>query len=609
MQANMVEVDCSDDDDSGALSSTVAPHALIAEASSSSTATTAPFSSRQSLPMESRNFWKAGNYAVAPINSAPLQGQLDHARVHPKFLHSNATSHKWAFGAIAELLDNAVDEICNGATFVKVDKVNIMKDGSPSLLFQDDGGGMDPEGIRKCMSLGYSSKKTETTIGQYGNGFKTSTMRLGADVIVFSRAVRSGKSTQSVGLLSYTYLRQTAQDDVIVPMVDFDIFENDVKPIIYGTQHAWDSNLRTILEWSPFECKDKLMMQFNDIGSHGTKVFIYNLWLNDEGVYELSFDEDTEDIRLRDEANRGTRQNNKISEIQSHISYRIRYSLRAYSSMLYLKKFKHFRIILRGIPVQQFNIADELRHAKRALYRPQLGIGSGEVTVETKIGFIKEAPTLKIRGFNVYHKNRLIKPFWKVTSDASSRGSGVCGVLEANFIKPAHDKQDFERSALFVRLEGKLKDMISEYWNHNCHFIGMTPPGSYIQDKVKDPQAKSQIRLDSKKLQNNQPLDGLAATTSVINRNSNQSADRLDSDALQIVIHEDGDAAMSIDEIREQNIQLLTKCEEHRQKRDALKRTVEELEKELQETKQKCAHLSAQVESRKRLHATMKQLS
>ncbi|KAJ0542789.1 hypothetical protein HanHA89_Chr09g0343641 [Helianthus annuus] len=36
--------------------------------------------------------------------------ELEHARVHPKFLHSNATSHKWAFGAIAELLDNAVDE-------------------------------------------------------------------------------------------------------------------------------------------------------------------------------------------------------------------------------------------------------------------------------------------------------------------------------------------------------------------------------------------------------------------------------------------------------------------------------------------------------------------
>jgi len=26
---------------------------------------------------------------------------VEHARVHPKFLHSNATSHKWAFGGKA----------------------------------------------------------------------------------------------------------------------------------------------------------------------------------------------------------------------------------------------------------------------------------------------------------------------------------------------------------------------------------------------------------------------------------------------------------------------------------------------------------------------------
>lgn len=145
-------------------------------------------------------------------------------------------------------------------------------------------------------------------------------MRLGADVIVFSRAVCSGysllsiggymciemhmtycklfsirKATQSVGLLSYTYLRQTGQDDVIVPMVstfittimevlpllqvgfclkndnyvpfelqvDFDVSGNDAKPIVYGTQHSWNSNLQTILEWSPFQSKDELMLQVN----------------------------------------------------------------------------------------------------------------------------------------------------------------------------------------------------------------------------------------------------------------------------------------------------------------------------------------------------------
>lgn len=38
------------------------------------------------------------------------------------------------------------------------------------------------------------------------------------------------------------------------------------------------------------------------------------------------------------------------------------------------------------------------------------------------------------------------------------------GILEANFIKPTHDKQDFEKSVLYQRLEIRLKEMTYEYW-------------------------------------------------------------------------------------------------------------------------------------------------
>lgn len=44
----------------------------------------------------------------------------------------------------------------------------------------------------------------------------------------------------------------------------------------------------------------------------------------------------------------------------------------AYTSMLYLEKFKNFKIILRGIPVKQFNIADEFRYPEIIKYRPQI---------------------------------------------------------------------------------------------------------------------------------------------------------------------------------------------------------------------------------------------
>ncbi|XVF17969.1 hypothetical protein REPUB_Repub10bG0171000 [Reevesia pubescens] len=546
--------------------------------------------------LESRSFWKAGNYSVGPTSKPTLfQGSLEHARVHPKFLHSNATSHKWAFGAIAELMDNAVDEIQNGATFIKVDKIDVMKDNSPgpALLFLDDGGGMDPELIRKCMSLGYSSKKSNTTIGQYGNGFKTSTMRLGADVIVFSRSTRASKATQSVGLLSYTFLRKTGQDDVIVPMIDFDISGHWAEPIFYGSQDDWSSNLKTILEWSPFSSKEELMLQFDDIGSHGTKIVIFNLWLNDEGIYELAFDDDDEDIRLRDEAVHGaTKLHKKAVELQSHISYRIRYSLRAYASMLYLRKFNNFQIILRGKPVQQLNIADELKYQTVVTYKPQVAAGLKEFSVATTIGFIKEAPSLPVSGFNIYHKNRLIRPFWKVTSDGSSKGSGVVGVLEADFIEPAHDKQDFERSSLFVRLENRLKQMVNDYWKTHCHLVGYQPPGMHTANMKK--QSSGYQHNSSSTFQ---------AEGDDIPADVEQDL-RDDQPGLEVpieVMSEDDLGSISIDQLCEENILLFGRCNEHEQKEAELKQTIDELEKGLEDMRNKCAQLASHLEAKRKL--------
>ncbi|KAL3527161.1 hypothetical protein ACH5RR_011817 [Cinchona calisaya] len=542
-------------------------------------------------PLDSRSFWKAGAFEIGPSKSTFLQGDLEHARVHPKFLHTNATSHKWAFGAIAELLDNAVDEICNGATFVKVDRIYNKKDNSPALLFQDDGGGMNPDSIRKCMSLGYSSKTSNTTIGQYGNGFKTSTMRLGADVIVFSRSSRPGQATQSVGLLSYTFLRRTGQDDVIVPMIDYDISGHWAEPIISSSQDDWSANLKTILDWSPFSSKEELMPQFEDIGSHGTKIIIFNLWLNDEGIYELNFDDDDEDIRLRDEAKSSSLQKptKKGLELQSHISYHIRYSLRAYASILYLRKFKKFKILLRGKPVEQLHIVDELKYTEIVTYKPQIASATKEVSVATTLGFIKEAPGIGVCGFNVYHKNRLIRPFWKVTADGSSKGYGVVGVLEANFIEPAHDKQDFERSSLFFKLETRLKQMIMEYWRGHCHLVGYQPERSRqpnVQSKPTVPSpvkvADKQKQLPTSKVMHGQPVIDLSTESIEGERNIDHSN------------------KTAIDQICEENIQLFMRCEGYMQKENELKRTIEELEKELADTRMKCTKLSLHLETQRK---------
>ncbi|KAJ0971504.1 hypothetical protein J5N97_019463 [Dioscorea zingiberensis] len=433
--------------------------------------TSAPHNT-SSLPFP-RQFWRSGEYDSGKDLGQPSLNGRNRLRIHPKFLHSNATSHKWAFGAIAELLDNAIDEVKKGATSVIVDKFTDHRNGTPALLVQDDGGGMDPESLRRCMSFGFSDKLSDSSIGQYGNGFKTSTMRLGADVIVFSRCMSKRRLTQSIGLLSYTFLRKTGCDDIIVPVVDYEFnsstgtFERLLR---HGQKH-FSSNLSMILQWSMFSGEDELLKQFTDIGHHGSKIIIFNLWFNDDGNMELDFEKDPEDILISG-SHRTLKTNNLTKNLsQKHVANKLRYSLRVYASLLYLHMPVNFKIVLRGRVVEPHIIVNDLNYVECIKYKPKVD-GIIEHEVVTFIGFLEGAPNIDVHGFNVYHKNRLILPFWKVANNSYGKGRGVAGVLEANFIKPTHDKQDFEKSTLYQKLETRLKEMTYEYWDYHCHLVG-----------------------------------------------------------------------------------------------------------------------------------------
>ncbi|CAJ1975114.1 unnamed protein product [Sphenostylis stenocarpa] len=444
-----------------------------------------------------RQFWKAGNYDDGIGSKVTVQRLLsfidflslsyafrvadakNYLHVHPMFLHSNATSHKWAFGAIAELLDNAVDEIQNGATFVTVDKISNPRDGIAALLIQDDGGGMDPEAMRRCMSFGFSDKKSQFAIGRCRFFNKPSIYEVrgagGNELLVFlTVSILIRILTQSIGLLSYTYLTQTQLDRIVVPMVnyEFNTSTGSLK-VLNGNEH-FVSNLSLLLRWSPYSSEADLLKQFDDIGSHGTKVIIYNLWCNDDGNLELDFDTDsTVDIRIAGDVKQIDTIKAWKSINEEHIANRFRYSLQVYLSILYLKIPESFQIILRGQVVKPHNIADDLKYPQFVKYAPLIGGSSkGTALTVTTIGFLKEAPQVNIHGFNVYHKNRLILPFWQVVSYLDSRGRGVVGILQADFIEPTHNKQDFERTSLFQKLEGRLKEMTWEYWDTHCTLFG-----------------------------------------------------------------------------------------------------------------------------------------
>ena len=53
-----------------------------------------------------------------------------------------------------------------------------------------------------------------------------------------------------------------------------------------------------------------------------------------------------------------------------------------------------------------------------------------------------------------------------VFSSDLSDGTIMCaaGALEANFVEPTHNKQDFEKTVLLQKLEKRLKEMTVEYW-------------------------------------------------------------------------------------------------------------------------------------------------
>lgn len=90
------------------------------------------------------------------------------------------------------------------------------------------------------------------------------------------------------------------------------------------------------------------------------------------------------------------------------------------------------------------------------------------------------------------------QPFWRVWHPPGSDGRGVigtilrgllskfsvwiklliilhfsiAGVLEADFVEPAHDKQSFERTTVLSKLEARLIQMQKTYWSVFYFILG-----------------------------------------------------------------------------------------------------------------------------------------
>ncbi|XP_042546013.1 MORC family CW-type zinc finger protein 4 isoform X1 [Dipodomys spectabilis] len=383
---------------------------------------------------------------LSRLGNVPQAFGIRLSTMSPRYLQSNSSSHTRPFSAIAELLDNAVDPDVSARTvFIDVEEVK----SKSCLTFTDDGCGMTPHKLHRMLSFGFTDKvikKSQCPIGVFGNGFKSGSMRLGKDALVFTK----NGSTLTVGLLSQTYLECVHAQAVIVPIVPYS--QQNKKMII--TEDSLPS-LEAILNYSIFNNENDLLAQFDAIpGKKGTRVLIWNVRRNKDGKSELDFDTDQYDILVSDfdaEEKEADDFTSKLPETE--------YSLRAYCSILYMKP--RMKIFLRQKKVTTQMIAKSLANVGYDMYKPTY------TNKQVRITFGFSCKSNNQFGVMMYHNNRLIKSFEKVgcqIKPTHGEGVGVIGVIECNFLKPVYNKQDFEYNKEYRSTISALAQKLNAYW-------------------------------------------------------------------------------------------------------------------------------------------------
>ncbi|XP_054643460.1 MORC family CW-type zinc finger protein 3a isoform X2 [Dunckerocampus dactyliophorus] len=403
----------------------------------------------------------------------------------PKFLHTNSTSHTWPFSAIAELIDNACDPDVQAKQFW-IDKTVIK--GHECLSFMDNGNGLDHEAMHKMLSFGYSDKVAVNgiePIGMYGNGFKSGSMRLGKDAIVFSKS----KDTSCVGMLSQTYLEQINAQQIIVPIACFE--HTGQKTMHVREEHK--ASLQDILRYSPFKMESDLLLEISAISSTwsdvttGTRIIIWNLRRTSTGTLEFDFQKDRYDIQIPSDVYEAL--NQPFERIPSHIPESV-YSLRAYCSILYLKP--RMQVVIRGQKVKTQLIAKSLAKSETDRYKPNF------LNKRVPIIFGYNTKSKDHYGIMMYHKNRLIKAYERIGCQLkpNNKGVGVIGVIECNFLDPTHNKQSFIENDKYRKTMNSLASKLDDYCNQICYKMETDMPGSSVEDICKRPD-QTWVQCDS----------------------------------------------------------------------------------------------------------------
>ncbi|CAI9589218.1 unnamed protein product [Staurois parvus] len=443
---------------------------------------------------------------------------LNRAQLTFEYLHTNSTTHEFLFGALAELVDNARDADATRIDIYTVPREDLR--GGFMLCFLDDGTGMDPSEAASVIQFGRSSKRTPESIqiGQYGNGLKSGSMRIGKDFILFTKK----DDTMTCLFMSRTFHEEEGIDEVIVPLPTWN--SKTCEPLT-DNMEKFAIETELICKYSPFHSQKDVMEQFHKItGESGTLVIIFNLKLMDSGEPELDVVSDAKDIQMA-----GTPPEGMKPE---------RHSFRAYAAVLYIdprmrifihnhkvqtkrlscclykprmykytsnrfktraeqevKKAEHMAKIAEEkareaeskARAMESRLGDDLSRESRAALRQ---VQNAAITIrreadvkkrikEAKQRALKEPKELnfifgvnieqrELDGMFVYNCSRLIKMYEKVGPqlEGGAACGGVLGVVDVPYLvlEPTHNKQDFADAKEYKHLLKAMGEHLAQYW-------------------------------------------------------------------------------------------------------------------------------------------------
>ncbi|OXB76416.1 UNVERIFIED_CONTAM: hypothetical protein H355_014131 [Colinus virginianus] len=392
--------------------------------------------------------------------------------------------------------------------------------GGFMLCFLDDGTGMDSSDAASVIQFGKSAKRSpeSTQIGQYGNGLKSGSMRIGKDFILFTKK----NNTMTCLLLSRTFHEEEGIDEVIVPLPTWNMWSREP---VSDNMDKFAIETELIYKYSPFKSEQQVMEQFNKIrGEKGTLVIIFNLKLMDNGEPELDVTSDPRDIQMAETPPEGTKPERR--------------SFRAYAAVLYIDP--RMRIFINGHKVQtkrlscclykprmykytsnrfktraeqevkkaehMARIAEEkAREAESKARAFELRLG-GDLTRESRVTLrqvqnsaitmrreadvkkrIKDAKQRALKepkelnfifgvnieqreldGMFIYNCSRLIKMYEKVGPqlEGGMACGGVVGVVDVPYLvlEPTHNKQDFADAKEYRHLLKAMGEHLAQYW-------------------------------------------------------------------------------------------------------------------------------------------------